>query len=346
VPPPELVEFSEARHLTIQRLCLTVDPESMLASGLPAVIAWDVASATSDDWLLIRRLHNHPLLHQTPFIFYQHEPDGTMVSGLTSLVVKPASSDVLWEAIRPTLSNEPAGSVIIIDDDAHARSLAHDAVSRGLPAYTIVTADNGRSGLEAILANAPNLVILDLMMPEMDGFEVLEQMRADQSARQVPVVILSGRQLSLDDVKRLEQHTSVTLRSKDLFTEAELITSLHQTLFDTSGLPPHTSALAKRTVAYLHQNFDRALSRDEIAQELGVSEDYLSRIFNQELGISPWDYLNRYRIARARELLRQSYDGIAEIGRRVGYSDPAYFSRVFRKITGMSASEFREHPYS
>jgi len=249
----------------------------------------------------------------------------------------------LWEAIRPTVPQETTGSVLIVDDDADARQLAYEAASKGLPSgYTIRTADGGEAALATIFAEPPSLVILDLMMPGLDGFEVLDRIRANERTRQVPVVILSGRQLSLSDVKRLEQHAAVTLQSKGVLSEEEIIASLHRALFGTDTLPPQTSALAKQAIAYLHQNYTRPLARWEIAEGIGVSEDYLSRVFNRELGISPWDYLNRYRISQAKELLRQTHHSISHIGRRVGFSDPAYFSRVFRRITGTSPRAYRQ----
>lgn len=342
--PPEIVHFSQRQGLTIQKLGPQDDLETMLAGGLPAAVAWDMTGAISGDWQLIRRLHNHPQLSQAPFILYQQEAAGETVSGLTSLVVKPASSQALWEAIRPAMPQEPTGSVLIVDDNPEARRLAHEAVSKGLPGYTIRTAEDGAAGLAALLADPPSLVILDLMMPGLDGFEVLDQMRADERTRQVPVVILSGRQLSLNDIQRLERHAAVTLQSKGILSQEEIIASLHRSLFGEDTLPPQTSALAKRAIAYLHQNYARSLARWEIAEGVGVSEDYLSRVFNRELGISPWDYLNRYRICQARELLRLTHDSISRISRRVGFSDPAYFSRVFHRITGMSPRAYREQP--
>ena len=115
-------------------------------------------------------------------------------------------------------------------------------------------------------------------------------------------------------------------------------------MFGTGTLPAQTSALIKRTVAYLHQNYWKSLSRTDLAEYIGMNEDYLSRAFSQELGISPWDYLNRYRIFRAKELLIQTDDSISQIARRVGFPDPAYFSRVFRKLTGLSPKHYRENP--
>lgn len=343
-PPAEIVDFSQRQRLTIQRLSLKDDLSAMLSAGLPTAIAWDTASAVSDDWQLIHRLHNHPQLSRTPFIVHLHDTGGEVATGPTSLVVKPANSQALWEAIRPTLPEEPTGSIMIVDDDPVARALACEAVSRGLPGYTLRTANDGEEGLAAILEYPPSLLILDLIMPGMDGFEVLDRIRADERTRRVPVVVLSGRQLSLNDIKRLEQHAAVTLQSKGILSEEEIIASLHHALFGTATLPPQTSALAKRAVAFLQQNFARPLSRWEIADGIGVSEDYLSRVFKGELGISPWNYLNRYRISRARELLRVTDDSINQISRRVGFTDPAYFSRVFHRLTGVSPRVYRDDP--
>lgn len=339
--PEEIALFSQNQHLAVLPLSPQNNWENILATRKPAAIAWDMINATSDDWLLIRRLHNHPQLNQVPFILYQ-QTAGKWPAGLTSLAVKPATSQALWETIRPAVAQETAGAVLIVDDDPQARNLACEAVNNGLPSYTVQTAENGEAGLAAMFSQPPNLVILDLMMPHMDGFEVLERMRADERTRHIPVIILSGRQLSLNDVKRLEHHAAVTLQSKGLFSANEMIAALHRSLFGSDTLPPQTSALAKRAVAYLHQNYGRSLTRWEIAAGVGVSEDYLSRVFNQELGISPWDYLNRYRIARARELLHQTHDSVSQIGRQVGFSDPAYFSRVFHRLTGLSPRAYRE----
>jgi len=308
-------------------------------------VIWDVAAAGHDDWLVMHRLHKDPQLSQVPFILFQQQSDGDQTAGLTSLIVKPASSQALWEAIRPTLPQGATGSIMIVDDDLHDREMAVQAVSKGLPGYVIRIAEDGEAGLESITANPPSLVILDLMMPKMDGFELLDRMRADERTRRVPVVILSGRQISLADVKRLELHADVALQSKGILSEDEIIASLHRALFGSSALPPQTSALARQAVAYLQENFDRPLDRLEIAQGIGVSEDYLSRVFSRELGISPWDYLNRYRVLRAKEMLHQTDDSINHIGRRVGFSDPAYFSRVFHRITGLSPRAYREHPH-
>jgi signal transduction histidine kinase/AraC-like DNA-binding protein len=338
--PTAVVRFSERQQLQLCHLHPQTPWEEMQQTGLPTAIIWDIDGANFADWQLMRRLHNHPQLQQIPFVLYQQEQ--TSESALTSLVVKPASAQALWAAIQPTLPEAESGSVLIVDDDPRARELTRAAVQQGLPDYAVHTAVNGVDGLQAMLEQLPDLVVLDLMMPEMDGFEMLEQMRANERTRHVPVVILSSRQLSLADVQRLERYTAVTLRNKDIFTQDEIAASLHQTLFHTDALPPQTSILIKQSVAYLHQNFARPLTRQIIADELGMSEDYFSRSFSKELGISPWDYLNRYRIAQAKLRLTTTNHSLHSISRQVGFTDSAYFSRVFSRIVGESPSVYRK----
>jgi YesN/AraC family two-component response regulator len=261
---------------------------------------------------------------------------------MTRFVIKPLDRKALLEAINAACPTEIVGPILIVDDDPQVCELYQDVLAKGLPDYPVRMANDGASALSIMAQETPSLVILDLMMPEVDGFDVLDQMRADPKIRRVPVLIMSSKVLTLDDVKRLEQHALVTFQSKGILSEAEIITSLHRALFGTDTLPRHTSALVKRAVAYLHQHYDRPLSRWEVAEAIGVSEDYLSRMFNRELGLSLWEYLNRYRIGRAKELLRHTNDNIRMVARQVGFKDQAYFSRVFRKLAGVPPNMFRE----
>jgi YesN/AraC family two-component response regulator len=253
------------------------------------------------------------------------------------------SGKTLIEAINALCSPKSIGSILIVDDDPQACELYRGMVAKGLPGYPIRTASDGAAAL-AIMAEAPpSLVILDLMMPEMDGFEVLDWMRANQQTRQTPVLILSGRMLTLEDIERLERHARATFQSKDVLSEEETTAALHRLLFNADTLPPHTSALVKRAVAYFQQNYHRHLSREEIARAIGVSKNYLSHIFRQELGLSPWDYLNRYRIKQAKDLLSHTSDSVTEVALQVGFNNPAYFSRMFHKQIGLSPSAYREN---
>ncbi|MFN2272517.1 MAG: ATP-binding protein [Anaerolineae bacterium] len=343
-PAAEIVSFCQRQGLEIHQLQASDDIDTVVAEVQPAALAWDQASAGSTDWVLIEQLRNHPQLCQAPFILYGQMTgeESALSAGITNFVVKPVSGKTLMETINALCPPASAGPVLIVDDDPQARELYRGLVVKGFPGYTICTANDGAAALAVMAEETPCLVILDLMMPEVNGFEVLDWMRTNERTRQTPVLVLTGRMLTLEDIKQLEQHAMVTFQGKGVLSEEETTASLHRLLLGEDALPPHTSSLVKRAVAYLHQNYHKPLSRWEIANAIGVSENYLTHIFGRELGLSPWQYLNRYRVRQARELLRRTSDSITAVALQVGFNDPAYFSRVFRRQVGVSPSAYRE----
>ncbi|MCX7683455.1 MAG: helix-turn-helix domain-containing protein [Anaerolineae bacterium] len=343
-PAAEIVEFSRRQGLEIRRLRANDELHTLLTEARPVALAWDLLGATPADWLMIQRLRRYPQLQRAPFILYGQRAGQppALAAGLAHLVTKPVSGETLLEAIEGLCPPKATGPVLIVDDDPRACETYRGVVARGLPGYLIYTANDGTAAVNLMRQETPCLVILDLVMPGMDGFEVLDWMRSNGQTRQVPVLILSGRSLTFEDIRRLERHARVTFQSKDVLSEEETVAAVQRMLSGDDALPLHTSGLVKRAVAYLHQNYARPLSRWEIARAIGVSENYLSEIFRRELGLSPWEYLSRYRIRRAKEMLRRTDESITSVALKVGFTDPAYFSRVFRKETGLSPSAYRE----
>ena len=345
-PTGEILEMCGRQNLEIFRLRNSEDLESALSRTKPVALAWDLSSAQPSDWTLVRRLRHYPDLSQVPFILYGQlaEPSAEEGQvGMTGFVVKSSNTETLLDAIIAMSPTQVSGPVLIVDDDPQVREAHKALVEKGLPGYLVRLAEDGEAALAAMEKEVPALVLLDLVMPNISGADVLDHMLADASLRQVPVIILSNKMMSLNDVNRIESHTYVTLQSKGIWSEAETITALNRAIFGTDTLPAHTSGLVKQAIAFFHQNYARPVSRWEIAEAVGVSEDYISRVFNRELNISPWDYLNRYRVLQSKNLLLQTTDTIGVIARQVGFKDQAYFSRVFHKVTGMSPQAFREN---
>jgi AraC-like DNA-binding protein len=341
-PAAEIVELGRRQGLAIQRLRASDDLDAVLCTVQPATLAWDLAGASPSDWAMVRRIRNHPRLSQLPFILYGQDESAKRSIGLTGVVTKPISAPTLLDAINALCPQEMTGPILIVDDDPAARQAHQNMIAQGLPGYPVCAVNDGAAALATMADETPCLVLLDLMMPEMDGFDVLDQMRADPRTLAVPVVILTSKVLNLDDIRRIERHTRVVVQSKGVLVDTEIVAALHRSLFGAESLPLETSVLVKRAVAYMHQNYTRPLARWEIAEAIGVSENYFSRLFKQELGLSPWDYLNRFRISQAKELLRRTDGSIKCIAGQVGFKDQRYFSRVFHTQTGLSPSEFRE----
>ena len=335
----------QRQNLEIFRLRNSEDLESALSRTKPVALAWDLSSAQPGDWPLARRLRHYPNLSQAPFILYGQPSEPTTdleKVGMTGFIVKSSNTETLLDAIIAMSPTQVSGPVLIVDDDSQIREAHHALVKEGLPGFSIRLAVDGETALALMKKEVPSLVLLDLVMPNMSGVDVLDQMRADENLRQVPVIILSNKMMTLEDVKRIESHTHVTLQSKGIWSEAETIAAMNRAIFGTDTLPPHTSGLVKQAIAFLHQNYTRPITRWEIAEAVGVSEDYISRVFNRELNISPWDYLNRYRILQSKHLLLETTDTIGAIAHQVGFKDRAYFSRVFHRVAGMSPQAFRE----
>lgn len=346
-PAPEIAEIARKQGLQIVHLGHVEDMEAALAAQ-PRALAWDLTNAQAGDWPLVRRLRQNPSLSLVPFILYGQLPESAAAKpalnvGLTGFVAKSHQSQTLLDAINTLAPVRPEGAILIVDDDPQIRETHEKLVRESLPGQSVELAGDGETALAYMLREVPALVLLDLVMPGLGGADVLDQMRADPRLRQVPVIILSNKLLNLDDVKQLEQHARVTFQSKGVWTEAEALQAIERAL-STGALPAHTSALVKQAVVYMQQNYARPLARWEIAEAVGVSEDYLTRTFNRELGISPWDYINRYRILQAKNLLKASNQSIGAIAHQTGFKDQTYFSRVFRKMTGQSPQAFRDAP--
>ncbi len=102
------------------------------------------------------------------------------------------------------------------------------------------------------------------------------------------------------------------------------------------------TALVRQGTAYMESHFGAPFGRDDLAHVLGVSPSYVSRIFQRELGLSPWEYLTRLRVEHARTLLLdEEYLPVGAVALRVGFNDPAYFARIFRRYTGKSPVAYR-----
>jgi signal transduction histidine kinase/AraC-like DNA-binding protein len=339
-PTPAIAALCRRQQLTLHRLSLNADLDAVLRKVRPVGLAWDLGTAGSEEWVLFERLRTYPQLAQLPLIVYAEKPDSEPV--MTNVLAKPISDRALIDTLIALCPLEKHRSVLVVDDDPDARQLYQALATRALPGRTIYAVENGAEALALMENEIPGLVILDLMMPEVDGFTVLQEMRTVPQTCHVPVVIMSGRLLTPDDVRRLD-YGQVVFHSKNLLTEEEIAEALRQVLSDTTNLSQPTSLLVKKAVSYLHQHFhEESLSRAHIADAVGISQQHLDRIFRQEVGLSVNDYLNRLRIRRAQEYLTNTTDNITLIAMQVGFNDAAYFSRVFRKLVDQSPSDFRK----
>jgi YesN/AraC family two-component response regulator len=218
--------------------------------------------------------------------------------------------------------------------ELHAR-----IVKTQLPGYRVLLARDGYQALQIIHREHPALVLLDLMMPVLDGFAVLEEMRKTDSTRNIPVVVITGQSLTKEDMSRLNSGVASVL-GKGMFSVDETLYHLADALAHKRRASSEAQNIALKAMAYIHTFYAEPISRSDVAAHVGLSERHLTRCFHQEVGLTPITYLNRYRVKQAKALLEAGEKGITEIAVEVGFSSSSYFTRVFRDEVGVSPRDY------
>jgi AraC-like DNA-binding protein len=346
-PSPAIAELCQRLGLKPCRITAGENLDALLREVKPAALGWDMAHARPGDWAVIQTLRLHPLICQLPFLLFSHDAGGwpEAIPNVVNVLLKPVSRSTLLDVITSLQPPAPSRLILVVDDDPQALEHYRSLIAGALPDYVVRTAEGGSTALAILAVERPDLVILDLMMPDVDGFAVLEGMRRDPRTSSVPVIVLSGRVLSYEDVKRLD-YPRVAFQTKGILSGEETLAEVQRTLSSAEVLPQPTSILVKRTLAHLHQNYSRTLLLKEVADAVGASKSYLSRIFHNEMGVSLWEYLGRYRVLKARDLLALTDESITDIAARVGFEDVGYFGRVFRRYTGQSPRTYRQQSRS
>jgi len=236
--------------------------------------------------------------------------------------------------------DEQTFTILVVDDEPNTLDLHTRIVQSHSLSNRVLKALGGREALETLTREMIDLVLLDLQMAEMDGFSVLEKMRTNELLQKIPVIVITGQTLTEAEMARLNRGVTVVLE-KGLFSLDETVNHISAALERKRRLSGEAQRLVRKAMAFIHEHFADSISRRDIAQHVSIAEDYLTYCFRQELGTTPIKYLQRYRVNRARQLLKENEKNITEIALMVGFSDSGYFSRIFHRETGMSPEAFR-----
>ncbi len=197
----------------------------------PFAITLDVLMPTKDGWQVLRELKACPQTQHIPIIvcsIVSNEGLGFSL-GAADYLVKPIMEEELLAALnRVDQREEGEVEVLVIDDQADDILL----IRRLLEAqhrYRVTGADGGQAGIDMVHKRKPDIVILDLMMPEVDGFAVLEDLKREPDTRNIPVVVITAKELTVEEQQQLNGQVEVLLR-KGLFTEQELLEDLGKAL--------------------------------------------------------------------------------------------------------------------
>jgi signal transduction histidine kinase/DNA-binding LacI/PurR family transcriptional regulator/AraC-like DNA-binding protein len=318
---------------------------TQVVSAPPGAVVLDKQPADEHGWELIKLLKQNPVTRDIPVVFYNLVDEQNRGSVLElDYLIKPASSGELTQALRRQgvgLAGKQDGkTILVVDDDSGILDLHARLVEAHVLGSRVLKARHGREAMEIMAKTKPDLVLLDLMMPEMDGFAVLEAMRQRDELRCVPVIVLTAQILTGPDMNRLQQGVAAVM-SKGLLNTSEVLTQVETALARNKRLGSETQRMARQAMAYIHEHYAEPITREGLARRIGLSERHLNRCLNDEIGMSSMVYLNRYRVRQAKSLLEAGHLSVTEVALTVGFSSSTYFARVFRQEVGISPSAYQ-----
>ena len=254
--------------------------------------------------------------------------------------------------------------ILVIDDNHDIIAMMTEMLSEE---YEVISASNGSEGVRAAAKYVPDLVICDVMMPEMDGFECCRIIKDEVSTSHIPVLLLtacaldeqraSGYEMGADGYLSKPFNAKVLMsRIRNLITNRKRILNLDapsngltreteikkEKKVTIEGTPDLDNEFYNRFLALVNERIgDSELNVDALAGELGLGRSQFYRKIKSLTNYSPVELLRRIRLSRARTLLTRTEQSVSEISYAVGFSTPAYFTKCYREAFGETPSELR-----
>ncbi|MGH8471846.1 MAG: response regulator, partial [Gammaproteobacteria bacterium] len=177
----------------------------------PSVITLDVLMPGMDGWAVLTRLKADPDLAAIPVIMVTIVDDRNMgfALGATDFLTKPIDREYLAQLLRKYRCASPPCRVLVVEDEPELREQMRRLLEK--EGWAVAEAENGRVALERVAEHRPELIVLDLMMPEMDGFAFIEALRQNAAWRSIPIVVVTAKDLTAEDHRRLSGYVQQIL---------------------------------------------------------------------------------------------------------------------------------------
>jgi signal transduction histidine kinase/CheY-like chemotaxis protein len=188
----------------------------------PDAITLDVMMPGVDGWAVLAALKSDPELTEIPVIMVTIVDDQNMgyALGATEYVTKPIDRERLTAVLKRLVGEEVSHSALLVEDDPNVRDVTRRVLELG--GWSVIEAENGRAGLERLAAFRPGVIVLDLMMPEMDGFDFVDALRHHPEWKSIPIVVVTAKDLTAEDRARLNGQVGLILQ-KGSYSRDELL---------------------------------------------------------------------------------------------------------------------------
>ncbi|MDD7317301.1 MAG: response regulator [Prevotella sp.] len=246
--------------------------------------------------------------------------------------------------------------VLLVEDNAEVAQYMR-ALLGGK--YRVMYAMNGREALAKAMEYVPDIIVTDLMMPEMDGYELCRNVRASALLNHVPLIIVTAHAEHENLLKAFElgadAYIAKPFNSKELMMRVEKLLQQRQLLkekysnamLDDCVEKVDTTAADQKFMSKLHQILqanmsDTGLGSALVAEKMFISQRQLNRKVKLLTNVDTTTYIREFRILFAKQMLKNTNSSITDIYIQCGFDSPSYFSKIFKQSTGMTPTEYRK----
>ncbi|MEZ4776714.1 MAG: tetratricopeptide repeat protein [Bacteroidia bacterium] len=262
---------------------------------------------------------------------------------------------ILQETKPSVLADSDKEKILIVEDNPDVRSYLFDQLKRN--GYEVIQTINGQEGLSMAKTHLPDLILSDVMMPRMDGFQFAKAIRKDQSTSHIPLVLLTAKASEESRITGLEtgvddyltkpfNEKELKIRIANLISQRKLLRQRFSEALiikaeDVTAVPMDQQFLQKVTETIEANLTNEQFGVETLSEAVNMSVTHLNRKLNALIGQSAGKLIRSMRMQRAADLLKQQAGTVSEIAFELCFSDPTNFARSFRQQFGVNPSEWR-----
>lgn len=266
----------------------------------------------------------------------------------------PKENEAATDLEIMTEQQADAVSVLLVEDNAEMLSFIEKKLIGAN--YKVFTATNGVEALNILNDQYIEIVVSDIMMPKMDGFELLTRIKSDINFSHIPVILLTAKTRIEDKLSGLEAGADAYIE-KPFAIEYLLVSiasmlrnrermrhrleSMPLTKSQVKGLTKVDEEFLRKINEIIRSNFDNpGFSMEDVISAMGMSRTTFYRKIKGMLDLNPNDYIKLQRLKRAAQLFQEGHTSVSEVCYMVGFSSPGYFTKCFQKQFGVAPKEF------
>ena len=249
--------------------------------------------------------------------------------------------------------------ILVIEDEDETREIFLRCLA--FEEFSALGAKDGKTGVRLAAEHQPDLIVCDIMMPDMDGYGVLSTIRQQETMLPVPFIFLTAK-VTMEDLRRgmglgaddyltkpctVEQFLSAIAtrlrRSQEIKRSSHPSQTPTVKAFSPSSIFPDCPKLAP-VFEYIDTHYQQPIYLSDVASAAGYSPAYLTSLSQNHTGRTIKKWITERRMAQARKMLKTTAQSIRQIAEESGYADPGYFTRQFHKLHGMTPKAWRSDP--